>query len=240
MDPSGASKVTYNIGNKYNKPVVFAWGLNCRTVYISAYCGSNSIEAYIPHSGFETDKVFNLLRARKAFQETRILYPTNWGWPSVASVTGVNEPEKLKDLHGIGLVTITYDELSKEMDKTRSNEAMIREAEKMSDVIFNHSNHNFLDKQYVTNSMQFYQTVIQLMQKHDCNAFIIECFEFCVSRLPQKWNTAPCLIHTMFKDLGIPSACEGDFGGLLAMHLLMSVSKKSAHMGNMFYRENGN
>jgi L-fucose isomerase-like protein len=43
----------------------------------------------------------------------------------------------------------------------------------------------------------------------------------------------------MFKDLGIPSACEGDLGGLLSMHLLMSLSRKSSHMGNMFYREEG-
>jgi L-fucose isomerase-like protein len=87
--------------------------------------------------------------------------------------------------------------------------------------------------------MVFYQAIINLMKKHECNAFTIECFEFCCSRLPQKWTITPCLTHTMFKDLGIPSACEGDLGGLLAMQMLMLVSKKSAHMGNMFYRENG-
>jgi L-fucose isomerase-like protein len=87
--------------------------------------------------------------------------------------------------------------------------------------------------------MEFYNTIIRLMKKYDCNAFTIECFEFCASRLPQKWEITPCLIHTMFKDLGIPSACEGDLGGLLSMHLLMALSRKSSHMGNMFYRDAG-
>jgi L-fucose isomerase-like protein len=39
----------------------------------------------------------------------------------------------------------------------------------------------------------------------------------------------------MLKDLGIPSACEGDLGGLLPMHMLMLLSNKSPHFGNMFY-----
>ena len=43
----------------------------------------------------------------------------------------------------------------------------------------------------------------------------------------------------MLKDLGIPSACEGDLGGLLAMHMLMLISNKSPHLGNMFYQTNG-
>jgi len=87
--------------------------------------------------------------------------------------------------------------------------------------------------------MEFYQTVINLMKKYNCNAFTIECFEFCSSRLPDKWKITPCLIHTMLKDLGIPSACEGDLGGLLAMHMLMSLSGKSPHFGNMFYEQDG-
>jgi L-fucose isomerase-like protein len=43
----------------------------------------------------------------------------------------------------------------------------------------------------------------------------------------------------MLRDLGISSACEGDLGGLLAMHMLMLLSNKSPHFGNMFYQEHG-
>lgn len=75
------------------------------------------------------------------------------------------------------------------------------------------------------------------MRRHRCNAFGIECFEFCSSRLPDKWNITPCMIHTLFKDQEIASACEADLGALLSMRLLMSVAKKSSHLGNMFLRE---
>jgi L-fucose isomerase-like protein len=239
IDPSGASIATFRIAKRYNKPVVFPWNLNCRTVDIAAYCRSNGIEAFIPDPETEVNEILALLRARKVFKNTRILYPTDWGWPSVASVAGINEPEKLKEMYGIELVKIPYAELIAEMEQNLQSQNVLSEAAEMADVVYENSERNFLDKKYVNSSMVFYQTVIETMKKHHCNAFTIECFEFCASRLPQKWNITPCLIHTLFKDLGIPSACEGDLGGLLAMHLLMSVSKRSAHMGNMFYREDG-
>jgi L-fucose isomerase-like protein len=42
----------------------------------------------------------------------------------------------------------------------------------------------------------------------------------------------PCLLHAMFGNEGIASSCEADFGSLLAVRLLMSVSNKSPHQGN--------
>jgi len=239
MSPAGSSIATFQIAKKYGKPVVFYWGLNCRTVDIAAYCRSNGVEAFIPDQDMTVNNLFTLLRARKVFSATRILYPTNWGWPSVASVAGINEPGKLKDLFGIQLERITYDELSGEMDRVRQDPQAVRTAEGRAGILYSGADHCYLDKQYVVSSMLFYQAVINLMTKHDCNAFTIECFEFCCSRLPEKWTITPCLIHTMFRDNGIPSACEGDLGALLAMQMLMAVSEKSPHMGNMFYRDNG-
>jgi L-fucose isomerase-like protein len=105
--------------------------------------------------------------------------------------------------------------------------------------MFKNADRSFIDKKYVVNSMEFYQAVMNLMKSFNCNAFTIECFEFCTSRLPQQWKITPCMIHTMLKDMGIPSACEGDLGGLLAMHMLMLLSNKSPHLGNMFFQTNG-
>jgi L-fucose isomerase-like protein len=239
INPEGSSIAAYDIARRYNKPVVLSMGINCRTVDISAYCRSKGLECYIPNSLEETNQLFTLLKARKNFSQTRILYPTNWGWPSVASVAGINEPGKLKEQFGIEVITISYDELSKEMDRTKGDKTLEPDAAEMADTMYKNADRSFIDKKYIVNSMEFYQTIVNLMKKHNCNAFTIECFEFCTSRLPQKWNITPCLIHTMFKDLGIPSACEGDLGGLLAMHVLMLLSNKSPHLGNMFYQQNG-
>jgi len=237
INPAGSSVSAFDIAKRYNKPVVLSIGLNCRTVDISAYCRSKGLECYIPNSMDETNQVFTLLKARKNFSQTRILYSTDWGWPSVASVAGINEPEKLKNQFGIEVITVSYDELTKEMDRTKNDKTLNHDAVEIADTIYKNADHAFIDKKYVVKSIEFYQTVISLMKKYNCNAFTIECFEFCASRLPDKWQITPCLVHTMLKDLGIPSACEGDLGALLAMHMLMCLSGKSPHLGNMFYEQ---
>ena len=239
INPSGSSIATYDIARKYNKPVIISSDLNCRTVDIAAYGRSQGMEIFALNSNKERNEIMTLLRARKVFSQTRILFPTDWGFPSVASLAGINEPEKLKEQFGIELVMISYTELSEEMEKTRTSKSEQKDAVEMAGMLYENADHTYLEEKYVARSMEFYNTIIRLMRKHECNAFTIECFEFCTSRLPQKWNITPCLIHTMLKDIGIPSACEGDLGGLLSMHMLMSLSKKSSHMGNMFCKENG-
>jgi hypothetical protein len=235
INPYGCSISDYAVATRYNKPVVLSWGPNCRTVDVAAYCRSQGIECYIPDAVEDINQIFTLLKARKNFSETRILFPTDWKWPSVCSIAGINDPVKLREQFGIELVVIPYDEMSKEMDAIRSDNSSRKEAVSMADTLYSNASRSFIDKKYVASSMEFYQAVVSLMKRHNCNSFTIECFEFCTSRLPQKWNITPCLIHTMLKDLGIPSACEGDLGGLLPMHMLMLLSNKSPHFGNMFY-----
>jgi hypothetical protein len=239
ITPDGSSIATYDIAKRYNKPVVISSGLNCRSVDISAYCRSNGIECYVPNSLEEINQTFNLLKVRKNFSGTRILFPTDWGWPAVASISGINRPEALKEKFGIEVVTISYNDLSKEMERVMNDPSSGHGAEQMARTLYKNADHSFIEEKFVVNSMNFYQTVVNLMKTYNCNAFTIECFEFCTSRLPQNWKITPCLIHTMLKDLGIPSACEGDLGGLLAMNLLMLASNKSPHLGNMFYQING-
>ncbi|MBK9391723.1 MAG: hypothetical protein IPN68_16605 [Bacteroidetes bacterium] len=235
INPYGCSISNFEVASRYKKPVVISSGPSCRTVDVAAFCRSRGIECYIPDEVEDINQIFTLLKARKNFSETRILFPTDWKWPSVCSIAGINEPEKLREMFGIELVTISYEELSREMDRIRSDNDMKQEAVKMADTVYGGASRSFIEKKYVTNSMEFYQTVVSLMKQHNCNSFTIECFEFCTSRLPQKWGITPCLIHTMLKDMGIPSACEGDLGGLLPMHMLMLLSNKSPHFGNMFY-----
>ena len=80
--------------------------------------------------------------------------------------------------------------------------------------------------------MKFYLVVKKLMNRYDCNAFTFPCFEACSSRLPCRFKVVPCLTHTLLKDKGYPSSCEEDISVLMAMMILMYLSKKSAFMGN--------
>jgi len=234
--PHGSSIATFDIGKAFGKPVILR-GLNCRTVDISAYSRSNGLEVFVPNTDDELRKTVRLLRARKIFSQTCVLFPTDWGLPAVASLTGINEPDKLRERFGIEIVKISYRELAKEMDRVLGSPAETEKARQLARPLVDGADKTYLEDKYVVRSMEFYNAIRNLMHKHRCNAFTIECFEFCSSKLPDKWQITPCVIHTLFKDREIASACEADLGALLSMRLLMSVAKKSSHLGNMFLRE---
>lgn len=234
--PHGSSIASFDIGKKFGKPVVLL-GLNCRTVDICAYSRTNGVEVFVPNNGEELRKLVSLLRARKIFTQTRILFPTDRGLPAVASLTGINEPDKLRERFGIEVIKISYRELADEMERVMGSASETNKARQLADNLIKGADKTYLEDKHVVRSMEFYNTIRNLMKRHHCNAFTIECFEFCSSKLPDKWNITPCIIHTLFKDQEIASACEADLGALLSMRLLMSVAKKSSHLGNMFLRE---
>jgi hypothetical protein len=233
--PHGSSIAAFDVGRHLERPIIVQ-GLGCRTVDISAYSRSKGLEAHVPADHNELLRLLVLLRARKVFRQTRVLFPTDWGLPAVASVTSINDLADLEERHGVRVKQITYDELARAMDATLSSQEDGNEAARAADELIENAQETLIERQYVISSMQFYRTITRLMNQHKCNAFTIECFEFCSSRLPEKWKITPCLIHTLLKDLGHASSCEADFGGLLSMRLLMSVSQKSSHLGNMFLR----
>jgi hypothetical protein len=234
--PHGSSIASFDIGKEFGKPIILL-GLNCRTVDICAYSRTNSQEVFVPHNNKELRKLASLLRARKIFAQTRVLFPTDRGLPAVASLTGINEPDKLRERFGIEVIKVSYRELADEMERVMSIAAENNKARQLARNLIEGADKTYLEDKYVVRSMEFYNTIRNLMRRHHCNAFTIECFEFCSSRLPDKWNITPCMIHTLFKDQEIASACEADLGALLSMRLLMSVAKKSSHLGNMFLRE---
>ena len=233
VSPQGASFAAAEIARRYHKPVVVLT-LNCRTVDVAAYARTIGEEVLVAADNTELERTMWLLRARAAYRETRVLFPTNRGLPSVAPLTGISDLRELERRFGIGVRMISYKELAAEMEKTLEDPAARQKAESAAGELIRGAVESWLDREYVVRSLLFRQAVEALMDTHCCNAFTIECFEFCASRLPEKWKMTPCLAHTLFKDAGIASSCEGDLGALLATRMLLSVSGKSSHMGNMF------
>jgi len=233
VSPDGASFAAAEIARRYHKPVVL-FGLNCRTVDIAAYAKTIGEEVFVVADNPELERLFALLRARAVYRETRVLFPTNRGFPSVASLTGITDLQDLEKRHGIRVTMISFKLLSEEMERTLTDKGRLEKAERGAGELIRGAAHSYVDRQYVVRSLLFREAVEALMAVHACNAFTIECFEFCSSRLPEKWKITPCLAHTVFKDAGYASSCEGDLGALLATRLLLSVSGKSSHMGNMF------
>jgi len=230
---SGATFGTVEIARRYHKPVVL-FGLNCGNVDPATYAKTVGEEVLAAADNAELERLFTLLRARTAYRETRVLFPTNRGFPAVASQTGITDLAALERRFGIGVRMVSLKTLTEEMERTLADKTRQAKAERDADELIRGAVQSYLDRQYVVRSLLFRQTIETLMDANACNAFTIECFEFCASRLPEKWKITPCLIHTLFKDSGYASSCEGDMGALLATRLLLSVSGKSSHMGNMF------
>ncbi len=236
--PWGSSVASYDLAHKFNKPIVML-GQGCRQVDIAAYTTSKGFTAFACADIEELNNVLAALRAKKIFRQTRILFPTSRGLPAVASVASINDLPDLRKRLGVSVKTISYRELADEMKKVLASKDLQTRAEMYADELVSNTRQTLLGRQYVVSSVQFYQAVTNLLARHRCNAFTIECFEFCSSRLPEQWKITPCLAHTLLKDQGFASSCEADLGALLAMQMLMAVSGKSSHMGNADPVEDG-
>ncbi|MCX6898161.1 MAG: twin-arginine translocation signal domain-containing protein [Verrucomicrobia bacterium] len=232
--PSGNARASYEIGNMFAKPILFDRN-SCRTASIAGYTLAKGNEAFVPGEDMDVTTLLSLLRARKVFRQTKVLYPTD-GVPSFSPDT-VWDFEDLRKRLGVTVKTITYKEMTDEMNRLlgERNEQAMREAAEL----VRKADKTFLEQPLVVRSVLFNQCIRNLMARHGCNAFTIDCFEFCPSRLPQQWLVVPCLQHALFGNEGIASACEADFGILLALRLLMSVSNKSCHQGNADPRPGG-
>ncbi|MDY0164959.1 MAG: hypothetical protein RBS80_00360 [Thermoguttaceae bacterium] len=231
IHPSGSSVAAFQLGEQFDKPIILR-GLNCRVVDIAAYTRSKGREAFVAADSAEMARMLSLLRARKVFRQTRVLFPTDRGLPASCSVGSIWCLDGLKEKLGVEVELITYKELAAEMDRLAADADAAQAAEQAADELMRQADRSFLDRKYVACSFRFHQAVEILMARHGCNAFTIECFELCSSRLAEKWTITPCLVHALMQNGRRASSCEGDLGLLLAIRMLMSVSGKSCHQGN--------
>jgi len=234
--PAGNARSSFEIGDKFRKPIVLD-GLNCRNISIAGYTLARGNEIYLAGEDLGLAKLLSLLRARKVFRQTRVLYPTD-GVPPF-SPDSVWDFEDLQKRLGVVVKKIKYREMAEEMERLLGDRAAGQKAERDAAELVRKADKAWLEPHLVVRGALFDQCIRNLMARHGCNAFTIDCFEFCPSLLPQKWLVVPCLLHALFGNEGIASSCEADFGSLLAIRLLMSVSNKSCHQGNSDPRPGG-
>jgi hypothetical protein len=216
---------------RYRKPVAMM-GRGVTNVDIAAYFRSRGLEGYAPIDYDELNELISLMQVRKAIRETRILAVTGGELITWGVVSSIWDLENLKAKFGTDCYRISIKRFFDEMDKvdqkevTELSEKLIKGAQKLN-----------IKEDYVANDVKFYLATKSLMEKYDCNAHTTPCFELCSSRVPEKLKVVPCLTHTLLKDEGYPSSCEGDISVLLAMMVLMYVSKKSSFMGNPWMKD---
>lgn len=220
------------IAHRYRKPVAMLGQV--ASVDISAYLRARGMEGYAFIDFDELNRFISLLRVRKSLHQTRILIVSDGGMLPVGVVSSVWNMEDVKSRFGIDYKCVPSNEVFEEMNKVLQSKSEQKKAEEITDRLIKKADRIHMEKKHILQSVNFYLAVKNLMRRYGCNSFVIPCFELCVKRIPAERKVTFCLAHSLLKDEGFPSACEGDINVLLAMTLLMYLSRKSAFMGNSY------
>jgi len=224
---------------KYNKPIAWvgngSWNLDW-----SAFLRNVGVEGYAPYDWDELNELISLLRIRKAIQKTKVLVVSDRpGKPPICLLASIKEND-LKEKFGVDYQNVSYKEFFDEMDRITLSETGQRKAKDMTDRLIENSKNTFIRKENIQNDINFYLTAKSVMNKYNCNAFIIRCFELCGSHIAADRKITPCLANILLRDEGYPSACEGDLNALFTTMIAMYVSRKPVYMGNTIYDAEAN
>lgn len=217
------------IGERFKKPVAVVTA-GVTNVDASAYLRSRDLEGYAPLDYNELNDLINLLKVRKAIAQTKVLIVSD-GEPLTAGVvSSIWNLEDLKKRFGLESKQISLEKFYDKMDEVKGKES--DEIREITEGLMEKADDVHMEEEEVENSVIAYLATKRLMEKYESNAYTFPCFEACSSKVPAEKRFTPCLIHSLLKDDGYPSACEGDLSVLMAMASLMYVSKKSVYMGN--------
>jgi L-fucose isomerase-like protein len=216
------------IARRFSKPLAMVGTVV--TVDVAAFLRSRGLEGYAPLDFGELNRLISLLRVRKALSQTRILHALERDVIPVGVVSTIHDLEDLHDRFGVEHVTVPAAALLGRMDMLSPQ--VTAEAERLADDLIDGAERNHMRKDDVLPSATFYMAVKETMEELHCNAFTIPCFELCARQVAEQKRVTFCLTHSLLKDGGYPAACEGDVNVLMAMSLLMYLSRESSYMGN--------
>lgn len=217
------------LAKKYKKPVGVAGPFVSTDA--SAYLQSIGLEGYAYMDHTEANAHFSLLRARKGINHTKILQVLKDSMITKGVVSSIRDHEFLTQKYGIQFNYINSQELLDTV--THLDKKGITQSERIADNLIKDAKFCNVDRQYIINSVKFFVTVKRFLEKYECNAFTIPCFEICSTRRLDKEKYTFCLAHSLLKEEGIPSACEADMSVLFALDILMNLTKSAPHMGNL-------
>lgn len=217
------------IGERFNKPVAVVTA-GVTNVDASAYLRSRDLEGYAPLDYEELNDLIKLLKVRKAIGQTKILIVSDGELLTPGVVSSTWDLEDIKKRFGVESKGISLEKFYDTMDEVKA-----KESDKISEIaegLVKDAEDAHMDKKEVENSVIAYLATKKLMEEYESNAYTFPCFEACGSKVPAEKRFTPCLTHSLLKDKGYPSACEGDLSALMAMGTLMYLSRKSVYMGN--------
>jgi len=230
--PSGLGQYpAIRIAHRYGRPVgTMGWVASIDT---TAYLRSRDMEGYSFLDYEHLNQVLSLLRARKAFRQTRFLVATEGNsMVPTGVVSSIWDLEGLKARYGIDYACVPARDIIRGMEDL--TKAEMEQVDGIATRLVKNAQATHMSTDDVARSVRFYMATKRALDRYECNAFVIPCFEVCARQILEEQRVTFCLTHSLLKDEGIPSACEADCNVLMAISLLMYLSNKSAYMGNSY------
>jgi len=229
FQPAGLGQyVATGMAHRYGKPMVTVGQVGA--VDIVAYLRAHGMEGWAVYDVEDLNRLLRLLYVRKALARTRMLIATNNNLLPLGVVSSIEDLAGLRDRFGIEHRVRSSDELLDRMRHLPPEQAA--EAEALTRELIEGAEQCDMTFDQLLPSVRFYVAARAVLEDYNCNAFTLPCFEICATTVMEQDRVTFCLAHTLLKDEGIPSACEGDVNVLLSIALLTYLSGKSVHMGN--------
>lgn len=181
----------------------------------------------------EVKKWVELLRVKKALGYMRVLNVEKGGLLKVGLKSSIYDLVDLEKRFGIEFVTVNSEEVLELFDRMETDHPdWVEEArDRTKELIFG-AEKVCMSEEYVLRSVMFYVVIKKLLEKYECNAFSMPCREVCAGGTLMGRKMVFCLAHSLLKDEGIVTSCEGDLSALMATAVLMNLTRKAPHMGN--------
>ena len=215
---------------RYRRPIgMLGW---VPSVDVAAYLRSRGYEGYGFMDYGHLRQGLALLQVRKAFQRTRVpMVQEGTTGITAGVVSAIDDMATLQPRYGVHTSYISASTLLRVYDDL--DEEGLNSAELLTTQLMENAEAVHMSRENLLPSVRFYVAVRKALERYECNAFVIPCAEVCATRVLGPRRVMFCLAHSLLKDEGIPSACEGDTNVLMSIALLEYISRKSAYMGNV-------
>ncbi len=242
------------LAQKTGKPII-TLQFCCNNTTSTAMLISRGYEAY-SFTTWETAADFlRVLRVRKVLKKTNVLCATrgNSNFAAASAADGFISLEEVTknlgphfsfvDVHEL-IDQTHYIQKQEKYDEATTNYTLpgrvvmnindedMAEINARADELIAGAEEVGLDRQYIVNSLRANKAIRKIMDHCGCNAFAAPCPEMCATRRLNKEQFTLCLNHSLNNEFGIPSACEYDVPGLMAMIILSNLSFSAPYLGN--------
>lgn len=216
------------IAERFETPVAMIGQVS--SVDITAYLRARGLEGYAFLDWDDLNAFLSVLAARKALVNMRILVALEGNVIPTGVVSSIGDLEGLKRRYGVQHELTTWHELLEAMRGLPDDAA--QQARELTERLIENAEESDMTAEQLLPSVRFYVAARRTLAKHEANAFTLPCFEICATRVMEQERVTFCLAHTLLKDQGIPSACEGDVNVLMSIAALTYLTRSSPHMGN--------